>query len=570
MPSPDGTSGATPRGLSGLLVPPDFYPEREIDATTWAEAVFEPLALVGAAVCFILGFVQFGLAVSPGWPTRFVGPLAVVVGVEAFLYSRRLARGAVLFKEWLVLLAPIVVLARLLPYLDDPAASPVSDVVRWIRDPAAFFTFAFIADVALLFVVWVVVFAATQDLNQLRVQEGEIAPEGHTLAHQLYEDNWRAVDHSAPLRHLGQLYVSGAVILVICSGLASLGAAQFLSIDAIGEIVGFRRPSVQLVQANVLLYIILGLALLGEAHFVRQRTLWRLDRLEVPVALSARWVEALFGLVVLAAVVALLLPTSYAMTLGEMVSAVVGVVVEALLYLSAGAFYLMYLLASLVHLGSASTAPHPPAAPPRLPPPPAPAGGASPLDAVKSLVFWIVALGLVLYSLNVLWRRRGGWLQGLDPGSILRVPFGALRAVLRLFRRMGREVARVVAASVPGLFRPVPAAVPAALRYISLSRLGPRELVEYYYLSVCERAAKLGFPRPPDMTPREYLAYLREKLPIVDPELDLVTDAFLETRYGPRETTRETAGLVRRTWESLKKKLRGARLDRLRRRDGTG
>jgi hypothetical protein len=45
-----------------------------------------------------------------------------------------------------------------------------------------------------------------------------------------------------------------------------------------------------------------------------------------------------------------------------------------------------------------------------------------------------------------------------------------------------------------------------------------------------------------------------------------VTDAFLESRYGPRETTRDVVAGVRRTWEGLKKKLRAARVERLGRR----
>jgi hypothetical protein len=117
-------------------------------------------------------------------------------------------------------------------------------------------------------------------------------------------------------------------------------------------------------------------------------------------------------------------------------------------------------------------------------------------------------------------------------------------------------------AAIPRIFQQVPAAIPSVPRFISLSRLGPRELVEYYYLSICERAARLGYPRPADETPDEYLDGLRERLPIVDPEIEALTAAFLEARYGPRETTKERAKELRGGWESLKRKLRSARLGR--------
>src|SRR5712692_8355928 len=85
--------------LQDLVVPPDFYPERKIDATTWAESAFEPAALIGAGVCFLVGVVELGQAIAPDWPTRFIIPLMIVVSVEAFLYSRRLSRASVNFKE---------------------------------------------------------------------------------------------------------------------------------------------------------------------------------------------------------------------------------------------------------------------------------------------------------------------------------------------------------------------------------------------------------------------------------------------------------------------------------------
>ncbi len=120
-----------PNRFASFVLPPDFYPEREVDVTTWIEAVVEPVTLIGAAVCFALGLIQLGQALAPDWPTRFLPPLAILVGIEAFFYSRRLARGTVMFKEWLVLLVPVIVLVRFLPYLDDPAAAPSSASPSW-------------------------------------------------------------------------------------------------------------------------------------------------------------------------------------------------------------------------------------------------------------------------------------------------------------------------------------------------------------------------------------------------------------------------------------------------------
>lgn len=545
-----------------LFLPPDFYPERKVDAGTWAEALFEPVALIGATTCFVIGIVSFGLAIDPSWKSRFLVALSILVGAEAFLYSRRLTRSVFLFKEWLVLLVPPIVLVRFLPYVEDPTASLARDVVEWWQDPGTFFTVAFIFDAIILLIVWAIAFSCTQCLNQLRVQEGEIMDRGDGRLNDLYEDNWRSYDHSAPLRKLGQFYVSGGVILVVLSALASIGTSQFLNFDALGQLFTFQRPSLHLVLANVLLYFVLGLLLIGEAHYVRQRTIWRLDRLSVPDGVASRWVGSVIGLVVLAAIIAVILPTSYAVTLGQMVTYVISLFLEVFTYLVAGLFYLMYLLARLLPHTAGGADQSAPVMPPRLPDVTPTPTGASSLDTVRSVVFWLVALGIVVYSVSVLLGKRRLGILRVPILPIVLLPFRLVRWLLTLVGRMGREVGRAVAGAVPGLFRQVPAAPPRTFSFLSLSKLGPRELIEYFYLSVCERAGQLGHPRPPGVTPLEYRAMLRETLPIVDPELDELTAAFVEARYGPQPPTRGRAQAVREQWQVLKVKLRRARLRR--------
>lgn len=590
----DTPSRTGPRGLTALLMPPDFIPERVVNTQAWAEAVFEPTMLIAATICFVVGLIQFGLAFEPAWPASFVAPLAVVVAIEAFVYSRRLTYARSQFKEWLVLLVPILVLERILTLMLDPASIGPVSVRAWITNPASFLTLGFIANTAILFLCWIVVFQATQNLNQLRVQYGEIGdvsddssasstPAGEVDVDSVqspgtrrrslsalaprdrFEDNWRAFDHSAPLRRLGQTFVSGGIILVLLASLASIGSAQIFSLEALGQIVGLQRPSLHLVQANVLAYFLCGLALLGECHYVRQRTLWRIDRVSIPTNVPGRWVGSLSGLIVLATIVAFVLPTSYAMTIGDIVTAIASVFAQIGFLIAAGLFYLAYLIAKLIPLGAGaegSTAPRPPPLMPTISHPPT---DTSPFEILRSLLFWIVVLSIVGYSMYVAWRRRPAWLNfGILDGFV-----GGVRrllvGLLRFARRAAVRVARAVA-SVPHLWRPQPVVAPPRFRFVSLRRLGPRELVEYFYVSICERAAQLGHPRPPGVTPDEFEQVLRDEFPLVEPEISVLTAGFVEARYGPRGTTKDDVIRIRPSWQALKQKLRRLRVSRLARR----
>jgi len=548
--------------IDRLILPPDFAPERSADTLTRVEAIFEPIALVTVVICFVLSILQFGVALFPNWSTQFVVPLLILVAIEGFFYSRRLTHSVFRPKEWLVLLALPIVLMRFLPNLGVAGSGDSLDVISWLSKPAEVLTASFVIESLLILLVWCVVVGCTQLLNGVRVQPGEIIQETNLQRRRFLEDNWRAVDHSAPLRVLGELFAYGCMILVFLSAMASLGTDQFASIEAIGQIIGFARPSVHLVLANVVGFVVVGLLLLGEAHYVRQRTLWRIDRLSVPLAVSASWGLGLAGLVGIALAIAFILPTSYAMTLGEVVSTILFAIAQLVLLVLGLFIFIIATIGSLLGVSAKPDSPTQAARQPRLNPVAPPPAGGSLMDTIQSIVFWLVVLAIVGYSIYVIWRRRPAWAIRFPLQRWLAAPWNFFRSFFRLIRRVGVDVGRAVIAAIPRILRAPPAQRPRVPGFLSLSRLGPRELVEYYYLSVCERAARLGYPRPPDETPDEYLLELRAHLPIVDPEIETLTAAFLEARYGPRPTTSERVKQLRGGWEALKKKLRSTRLRR--------
>ncbi|HVB96604.1 MAG TPA: DUF4129 domain-containing protein [Chloroflexota bacterium] len=553
-------SNVEPSGWSKRILPPDHVPDRALDARAWAEAVFEPIALIGALICFVLGIVSLGLAIVPSWDTSFIAPLTALVGIEAFVYARGLDRPRFVARDWLVFLVGPLVLARFLPYLLEADANLGTDVGFWWSNPGSFFTLAFLVDAAILLLSWSAIYVCTQYLNQLRVQPGELSDPRPSSIQPSYDDSIRALDHSEPLRQLGRIYLVGGVLLVVLGAIASIGTQQLFNFNAISQLIGFQRPSTELVLANVLLYFLLGLGLLGEGHFVRQRTLWRLDHIPIPSEVENRWIGSVVALVLVATIIAFILPTSYAMTLGDLISGVLYAVAEVIALVAAGVFYLMYLISSLFPHHSGPPQAPPSFAPPRPPPVAAPPPGGSPFDTIRSLIFWALALGIVAYSLSVYWRRRGGLPIRLPLLGLLRLPLLFLRVLLRLVGRVGREFAEAVARAVPSFLRQASPTITRPLRLVSLARMDPRQRVEYFYLSICERAAQLGHPRAPGTTPDEYEATLRHELPVVDPEMTALTNAFVEARYGPRVVSAEQAQAMRGRWQTLKVKLRQARL----------
>jgi hypothetical protein len=94
---------------------------------------------------------------------------------------------------------------------------------------------------------------------------------------------------------------------------------------------------------------------------------------------------------------------------------------------------------------------------------------------------------------------------------------------------------------------------------LHLSRLGPRDLIEYYYLSTAQRAAKLGLARLRGETAREYSARLPKHAPDLDPALADLTDSFDSARYGPVPVGKAEVARARVSWSAVKARLRALR-----------
>ena len=260
--------------------------------------------------------------------------------------------------------------------------------------------------------------------------------------------------------------------------------------------------------------------------------------------------------------VALALPTSYTLTLSQLLGVVAETAMVAM-QLIVGLFMMilttiLYPLTLLFSHGGDQGSSPPPAMPD------AHSAAASPRRCLGSTccsrcVFWLIALAVVAYVSSVIWRRRPPMPAWLGASVFGRVWEGLAR-LLRSLRRAGAATARRVAAVMPRLRPRASLPIARAFRFISLRQLGPRELVEYFYMSVVERATRLGFAKESGETAAEYSRRLPGQFPDSEPDLHELTDAFLEARYGPRQVDEGLVSHARSHWQALKLKLRARRI----------
>ncbi len=338
--------------------------------------------------------------------------------------------------------------------------------------------------------------------------------------------------YRTPLESLaGRFFVGGAVLLVL-TGLNRVALADLLNTD---------RPPVPGLVINVLIYFVLGIALLGQVRYSALLERWGAQQLRVAPSLGMTWVRYSLIFAALVALLALLLPTHYTVGLLDTLRTLVGILGMLGMLLIWLILALLSLPFALLGLGQTPAPPQPPALP-FTPPPAEPAGpGMDPVVAelLKSALFWLVIGAVAVYALRGYLQQHPALLAAvrrLAPLRALIAGLGALwgwlrgrRAALATSARQAVTRLRAARATVPRL--PTLGRAPA---------LTPREQVRQYYLRVLQRAEAHGFPRRPPQTPSEYDAALAPALPAAHPDMARLTRAFEEARYsahpvGPAE-----------------------------------
>lgn len=537
---------------------PEFYRERQGQPLELAQAMAEPALSAVLVTTLIGGAAAFVTALFPLDQLWGLPVFVLANALLGFFYGRRLQWPGILWREWLVLLAPSLVLWRGVTALTS--RSPLDATLgRWLHDPAQLIDGSFIIGGGLLIVAWTQGLGYGRDLAALHPGPF-VPPQRPEPGSRAYweEDERRHGLYLPPPTALAARWLGGGVTLAVLGGLATGGVRQFADGRAIMRLLTFGASDETAALPNVLAYMVAGLVLVGLAQSSRLRANWAADGVTASAGLARRTLSALGALVVLALCIGLVLPTRYSLGLGDALGAALGFVTYAMAWVASLAIALIAVLLTVLD-GLLGTHTHGGGRLAPTPPPP-PAGHGSAHDALGSLVFWLVALLVLAYCGGALWRQAEGRVPALTRVRVMATRVVALLAALAHaliagMRRGATEVATLVRRWGHGTGIPAHARIPRP----SLRRLGPRELVAYLYLSIEERARRAGLPRQTGQTATEYSRHLRSRMPDLDPDLGGLTDLFLEARYSPHPFEDEHATAARSLWQRVRARLRSRR-----------
>ncbi|MBN1661667.1 MAG: DUF4129 domain-containing protein [Anaerolineae bacterium] len=521
----------------------------------WRERLFRAVLIAGMLVCVASPAAKFLEWLMPGWNALPFLWFLFFASLEGILSEQVLARRRISGWAYLVSrLAEALLIALVLKfvnYLSLGLDQLWTDAATWIDHPAQFFTSIDALTILLFVPLWAESILVARQAAEMEADSLALSPPPDKTSPEYYlwvTQPSAMRDRQEQFNSLAENFVWGGLVLLA----GSVVIHAFVT-------------SVQALALPILLYFALGIALLSHAHYTLLNTGWRVQGIPVRSGTGRRWLGWVALFLIVVALLALLLPTRYAM--GPL-TAIIGLVFMLLQILGVIAGLLFYLLAWLLWLlVPGSEQPEPPAMPQQPLPTPVPAemGGADAtypwLQVLGSALFWITILAILGYTLIRFVRDRFGMDDHeIQKGAGWRARLVAwLRALWRRFRGWGQEAQARLAHRL--VQRRVAVELPGRRTGLRLLRgLSPRALVRYFYLSALHRAAQAGMARRPAQTPYEYRRVLDERFPDLEPDLEALTEAFVVARYSRQAVDRAEAEAVRPLWQRIKAALRRKRV----------
>jgi hypothetical protein len=508
-------------------------------------AIFANHCLISAMIaCVAISLVQFGEYVFPVWQGGYLPWVIFGVALEGTYTTRGARKLAVLSPEWLLYrgVELVVILFGLrvgLFFLRDFSQFTLDwEAWRegfWVN----IFSVEYLIAAFLVILFWILAIRFASDLADLEVDE-------------YLQDEFVPVDFFKERDQVRQHLIDQ--ILVYGTGMVILVSLMRADLELF---IGM-RPAMRSSVLNVVAYFVLALALLSQTQLIALRTSWRIQKIELNVNLTSRWVIFSVLFLIGLAILAIFLPTGYSLGFLAMLGTILSIFIFAITFIWQVILFLFFALLSVFGITRESMNFQPPAPPPPLASDPSTGFEMPPwLEVLRMLLFGFILAGVISYSLyqyqkqhRAVWEKFGRFPLVLKLKAIwiwlIKKLVGANQIIIHAVERRVQQLQLARRGDPLGDLRGL----------LSLRHLSPKEKVRFYYLAMIRRGKDYGIPRQPNQTPQEYQEKLRTSLPEVEGDIDALTDAFLEARYSQHEIGEDLAGLVRRWWERIRRILR--------------
>ena len=505
--------------------------------------VVSNLLVAGMMVCVAVGFVQLAQRIVPAWRGMYLIWIVALVSLEA-IFTRPQTKKLEGRDRWIFHISEWVAFAvaiKLLQYLLNDPAQLLADLPRWQRNFETFFTGEYILALLLCAGTWLMTKLYSRELDDLYEREDDAQ----------WDELGKVQNMLSTIRDriTSRIFILGALVVAL---------AVFTRVDASGLFRRFNPPdlSTSAPVINALVYFVLGLVLMSQNQFTMLRTRWLWQKLTISSEIARNWIK--YGLIafLVLAVVVFFLPTNYSIGFFDTLRYSLDFIIRALTFLMALVMLPITFCLSLFRWQTEEVPPETeqPAFP-TLPPAPVDAPVAW-WEVVKSLLFWAVFLGIIIFALRYYLMQNAALWSAIKSFPLFRWVGGMFTGLWNWLRGANRAVANMVRGGLKRARKQTVAPAQAIRRLFNLSKMTPRERIIHFYLNLIELGSERGLGRKPAQTPYQYEQRVASELPEIDPDLHSLTDTFLEARYSQHPVDEQEAAQANSLWEKIKTTLR--------------
>ena len=495
----------------------------------------------------------------PNWSFGAISVIAFLVMVDRFVMHPRLKVLNPSTSEWMTNFGAhwivIVLLIRSILSYSHGLQTVKADLALLARgDFTNFITVEFVATSLVAFTIW---YLAGQFLDLL-----DIIGLDQAQALAMYEDVSRSEANYVPAhQRLVSLIFSLGIVQVILTAITRIDLqALFTGVQGVPRLQILRFSGA---ESGVLLYFLLGLALISLGRLLTLLTQWIQRRIQVDSrSLQKQWTVYSFYFIFILIMIVAILPTGDSFGFFTVLGTLTNFLLSILFFLAQVVIVLVAILFSLpfILFGKGQSFINRLQAPPVFRPPPLDSTTQVTHNMVwelfRSIFLWGALVAIVIFSIIYFIRQHQGLAIRLRRSRLAQLLKFTWQWLTGNVKEMRGSLVRVITNGWHNFLSRLEAQrLTPRSGWISIRSLDPRRQVYFFYLTMIRRTNERGLARKSSQTPSEYAAMLETMMPDANEDIQKITNEFMQARYSDHRITNEDSNLAKIAWGKIRKAL---------------
>jgi hypothetical protein len=497
--------------------------------------------------CVAAILIGVGEQVAQGWQGQYLFWFCAFVSAEAIFAMNVLGgqfeKTTLLYRVSEFVL--ILVLLKVVQFFNGGWGAMVREISTWQTGLEAIFNSEYLLSLFPVVIAWGFTTVLAQNVEAMQSYETDL---------EVAEFVQLRSERLVAREQIQTIFIGMGLFQIVLVTMARM------DLEAMQGLLGKFSGSLAVRVEPLVVYFLAGFVLLSLCQFAILRGAWVIGKIPAQVNIGKNWIRSAFFIFGVAAVVVLLLPTSYTRDLLQTAGYAFAILFQVLSFLvGLLLFPFFWLYAWLISLFRGESSTETSVSPPQMDfQPAAEAAGGMPdwLELLRNIIFWVVLLAGMGYFIWQYIRQNRAVLQAVTNFK----PLIWLARIWRWLRGQFRLAQTQIQAAINQRRQAAQLKRQLSMNNkketINLRQANARQKLLFYYQSFLQRSDQAGLKRKSSQTPNQYAREMTQSLPEEIESVTTLTEGFIAARYNARPVQDEQAENVEPFWKRVMKALK--------------